>query len=154
MASNEAALSFQVRTDLEAIDKDLIHVNLIPNMLRTGKKVYDAYFLYKAIFYALEFKLEKGGTFNFKHHMDTRPHQSDCLRKVKACGGLGYFFIGFNKYDTAFLMTPDDVVDMRNIFGDSIKYSDFIANINEDMTIERCKIDGKKQWNVRKILCH
>lgn len=151
MASNEAALSGEVRSDLFTVFPK-IHVNLIPDMMRTGKKPYDAYFLYEGRFVALEFKLEKGGTFNFHHHIDNRPHQSECLDLVSVCGGKGYFFIAFNKHDTAFMMYPGTLASIRNLYGSSVKYEAFKEFFSgSEAVIERKKFDGKKRWHVERI---
>ncbi len=153
MASKESGLSAEVRMDLKDFYKDKIHVNLIPDMMRTGKKVYDAYFLYEGRFCALEFKLEKGGTFNFNHHIDTRPHQSPSLNLVSTCGGKGYFFIAFNKHDEAFMMYPGALESLRTLYGSSVKYEafkEFFSGSNG--LIEKKKFDGIKRWDVERIV--
>ena len=155
MSSNEAGFSAEVRKDLFELYGEDIHVNLIPDMMRTGKKPYDAYFLYKGMFCAIEFKRIDGRTFNVDNKV--KPHQPECLNEINKAGGTGVFVICFNDNKMAFILGPKQLDTMVNLNGSpSLKIERFYEAIdNPDLKIDRmvrCKISCHTRWCVEEIV--
>lgn len=147
MAKTESVFSSQVRKELKLVYGNECFIQLLPDMRRTGKKPFDFFFVLKSEFRAIECKLSKGNSFNIVN--DIRPHQIPCLHDVEKAGGKGYFLICFQKYDTAFLCTPDWIeYTEEKLKSDNIRFDYFKEHAVE---INRCKIDGKTRWEVEKI---
>lgn len=152
MASNEAGFSFQVRSDLETIYKDRIHLQLIYNQRQSGKKPYDFYFNLEDHFTAIETKIVKGHTFNFKN--DVKQHQPQKLREVMASKGTGIFLICFNHYRCAFVVTPDmmDLLVKENGVAIHYKHFEMYSTTDQIIKICRCKIQGSTRWHVERLI--
>lgn len=149
----EASFSYDVRGDLEERFKENIHVYLIPNMMRTGKKPYDTYFCYDGKFFAIELKSQTGKSLNFKN--DIKPHQPQCLKDVQSAGGRACFLVQFKvrceRGGTAYIIDPKFVTDMLKEGIESISQDDLEAHAGPENRIWRIeKFDGK--WDATKII--
>lgn len=151
MSAFEANLSREIRKDLENIYRqDNIHVGLLPDMIRTGVKPYDAYFLYKSIFVSIEFKLIKTGyTINLVNHIKT--HQPGCLKNVEKAGGVGVFLIGFNVERTVLIVRPQVVIDILATGQESIKYQD-LHDYSGVAKMYRRRINNETRWGVEDLI--
>lgn len=151
MATYERQFSAEVRKDLEDFYGEDIHVNLIPDMMRTGKKPYDFYFVYQSHFVAVECKLCEGETFNTK--TEIKPHQPDSIKQVRKCGGHGIFLLCFNKHKTSFIFNGNQLDIMLNEFGTSLKYDDFEEHllIKNLLQMKRGKFGDITRWEVEKL---
>ena len=83
----ESRFSAELRKDIKEIlslsTKYVPHIYLIQDASRSGKKPYDFYFTHDKFFYAVEAKIEKGQSLNFKMVLD---HQIDALLSCIASG--------------------------------------------------------------------
>jgi penicillin-binding protein-related factor A (putative recombinase) len=148
MAKHERVFSSQLRKELKQVYGEKCLVQLLPDMRRTGKKPFDFFFVLESRFYAIECKLSKGHSFNIIN--DIRPHQIPCLHDVEKAGGKGYFIICFQKYDIAFLCSPDWIeYTEEKLKSDSIRFDYFKEHAVE---IKRRKIEGRTRWEVEKMV--
>jgi penicillin-binding protein-related factor A (putative recombinase) len=156
--ANEAGFSAQLRNDLSNLYNSKIFVQLIPNMIRTGKKPFDFWFLYNHHFCAVECKWVKKGEHRFAFK-EIRSHQPECLKRVIDSGGGGCFCVGFNDYKASFFFTPDvlDILQEYSASDISITYEELYQYSQDHPdrvgTIERKKIDGFTRWEVEKLIC-
>ena len=144
----ESVFSKQLRDDIKEYFDDEVHVNLLPDMRRTGKKPYDFYFL-KDNFYAFELKVETGKSFSFNK---VKPHQPECLKEVYENGGVGVFVICFPKKKIAFILSPTDWEDAvehnKSLDRNSVPYEYFFNNY---FYFVRKKTREKTRWDVETL---
>ena len=148
----ESTLSKQLRDDIqEYFDKEkmFVHVNLLPDMRRTGKKPYDFYVLVNRIFYAFELKVENGKSFAFDK---VKPHQPGYLQEVIDAKGIGIFAICFPKEKCLFILAPCEWKKAkkknRKQGKKSISFDYFYEN---SFRVDRKRIDGKIKWDINEI---
>jgi len=143
----EAVLSKQLRDDIKEYFDDDVHINLLHDMKRTGKKFYDFYFLKNEIFVAIELKVEAGISFTINK---VKPHQPGFLDEVMCQGGFAFFMICFFNKKRIFIVPPGmwDFLVIKSFGRKSIEYGMFKHNCR---SIKRKKIDGKTKWDIKKL---
>ena len=146
----ESVFSKQLRDDIKGFFEFNIHIYLIQDMMRTGKKPYDFYCLIDGKFIAFELKVENGKSFPINK---VQPHQPAMLREVEECGGLAYFLIAFPREKRCFILSFDDwnytsekflKVEVRK----SIPFDYFCKNFEY---FDRKKIAGYTAWDIREL---
>lgn len=152
MARNEHAFSAEVRKDLEAVYGENIHVNLIPDMIRTGKKFYDFYYNYCDHFTAIEAKYIKGQSLNLENCI--KPHQPGCLKAVENTGGSGLFLVGHQESRQAFIFDVDTFYQIKDRYGVSFKilllrHKEWDGKV---MLMNREKVGDKTRWCVETLI--
>lgn len=148
----ESKLSKQLRDDIQVyFDKVKIpiHINLLPDMRRTGKKPYDFYVHTDGVFFAFELKVEMGKSIPF---INIKPHQPGYLQEVIDTKGIGIFAICFPKEKCLFVLTPGEwkraKKENKKQGKKSISFDYFDDKCHR---VDRLKIDGKTKWDVKKI---
>jgi len=141
----EAKFSAQFRTELKEFYGDRIFVQLFPDMMRTGKKPFDFFVIYRKEFFGFECKAVKGKTFNVKR---IAPHQTESLQRIEDAGGYGRFLIYFKEEKTAVIVSTEDMDYLAEMFGDSLKLDMFVEKLSQNKIIRRVKFGGKTSWNV------
>ncbi len=101
----ERKFSSQFRKEMKEFYGDKIHVQLLQDAPRSGKKPYDAFCLKDSEFYALEFKVVKGDTLNKKI---LTFHQEQSLKEVANTGGYGLIVILFEKHKCITILEIDE----------------------------------------------
>ena len=144
----EARFSAQLRKELSIVYPDM-WIHLIPDMMRTGKKPFDFYFLNNGLMTAIECKYIDGKSFSINN---LQPHQPDCLRKVIQAGGKGYFVIYFARENKVLVLNPDQLDYIFEIVGKN--YFDFneAVKYRHHMFMHRMKINGMTRWEVEKLV--
>jgi penicillin-binding protein-related factor A (putative recombinase) len=150
----ESGFSYQIRKDLKEVYGDKIHINLIHDMAKTGKKCYDFYFNYQDHLGAIEAKLIKGHTFNLVNHV--KIHQPECLLEVKRSGGSGLFLVCFWNHKKSFAFDVEMFYILKDKYGEAIKF-DILMELSllekkKVYMIDRKKINNETRWEVEELI--
>jgi penicillin-binding protein-related factor A (putative recombinase) len=154
MPKKEATFNWEIRTDLKDVYQKDIHVQLIYNQARSGKKPYDFYFNYKDHFTAVECKRVMGNSFNVNQ---MEAHQQSCLEDAISSGGSAFVLVWFFKHKTSFIFKPTFLNYIRNS-GGLIKIDELrtpeCKEVYEMTRIkdENLQRDNKTRWAVEEII--
>jgi len=145
----ESIFSKQLRDDIRHYFDGKIHLELIQDSYRSGKKPYDFYCLREGKFIAFEVKIEMGKSFPF---LKVKPHQPSILKEVIANGGKGYFILYFQKKKKVFVFTAKTwknlKKDAEDDYRESVPFDAFDEKIEE---IGRKKIGGETRWDIEQL---
>ena len=129
--------------------KKRIHLYLIQDSYRSGRKPYDFYFLYHKHFIAVELKSVKGQSLSFGI---LSSHQKIYLEEVDSISSLSHSIIVINLQSAgdkkALVLTIKEYNDILRKYypNKSVKFDD----LRDDgyTFIDREKIDRKLKWNI------
>lgn len=86
----ERNFSSNFRREMEEVSKEPIHLVLLQDAPKSGKKPYDSYLIHDGIFTAMEFKVVKGLSVNGSI---ASLRQIECLLEASAAGANGYVVV-------------------------------------------------------------
>jgi len=136
-----------------------VHINLLPDTIRSGKKPYDSYAVLNGNFVALEFKSYD----SLSIPIDVlKEHQVKKLKEVKNAGGSAYYIILLTRYDCVLCVSvkvmEELVKEWENDFAlKSIKCEEIFEIVKRDyrkvvFTLKRHKVQGKTMWGFKKFV--
>lgn len=125
----ERAFSSKFRKELMEVVGAGIHVVLLQDAPRSGKKPYDAFIVWRGWFAALEFKIAKGLSLNAKLPTD---RQLQCLIDAEKAGGYGFVVIYMDRLKKVVFVHASD---WKSIFDGKTSVSMEELALNPDVII-------------------
>ncbi len=100
----ERAYSSKFRAELQEVLDDTGSVYLIQDAPKSGKKPYDAYFIWRGWHVSIEFKVAKGASVSYKC---VTHNQKVALLKDEKAGGLSFIIVLIERQQKSLIITVD-----------------------------------------------
>ena len=120
------------------------HVQLLQDAPKGGKKPYDAYILDRAVFVAIEFKVEGGASIK---SASLKQHQYDSLMNASNASGEAWVVILCEKIKKVFCI---HILEWKAMFANEhlVKFED----VTWGFFIGRAKYDGSTTWDMKAFM--